>query len=206
MTRRKPKPRQPQRMTEAERLLAQGLVRDKQTGLLLSAHNDDTGPAERAQHGLGVTVKRHYVTEDRHVSERTGALAVDECLFETLVGRGAVADPLPADAGRVQRDRAEAILDRRITAAQWLRRLWTETGLAQRVSGSYTIAGTRSHGGAMSDRDAEAQQLFRAIWPAIGPRRADLLAAVVCHQQLPAGATAPALREALDRLAAWRGL
>ncbi|WP_372395272.1 hypothetical protein ABMY26_06595 (plasmid) [Azospirillum sp. HJ39] len=178
---------------------------DKKSGLLLSAHNDDTGPAERARHGMGVTVQRHFITEERRVSERVGALVVAESLFETMVERGLIGDELPAGATERHRADAEVALDRRVSAANWLRKLWESTGLEHRVSASYSVASTCTDG-EMSDADAENQARFRAVWRVLGARRADLLAAVVCLQEVPAGATAAALREALDALAKWRGL
>jgi hypothetical protein len=206
MARRKPKPRQPQSQSRADLLLAQGLVRDKESGLLLSAHDNDTGPVERRQHGMGIAVRRHIVSNGRSGwSERTGALAVDECLFEALVERGIVSTPLPPTPTAAQQDLAEQALDRRIAAAHWLRKLWTSAGIAQRVSASYSVASTRTDN-EMSDDDAEDQRRFRAVWAAIGQQRADLLASIVCHQQAPVGATPVALREALDALAEWRGL
>lgn len=206
MARRKPKLRRPQSQSRADLLLAQGLVRDKESGLLLSAHDNDTGPAERRQHGMGIAVRRHAVSHGRAGwSERTGALAVDECLFEALVERGIVSTPLPPSPTATQQDLAERDLDRRIAAAHWLRKLWTSAGIAQRVSASYSVASTRTDS-EMSDGDAEDQRRFRAVWAAIGQQRADLLAAVVCHQQVPTGTTPAALRDALDTLAAWRGL
>ncbi|PWC98036.1 hypothetical protein [Azospirillum sp. TSO5] len=205
MGKRKQKPAAPRPVTREQQLRAQGLQRDRKTGLVLSINGDDTGTPERARHGMGVTVQRHFITEEARVSQRVGALVVAESLFETMVERGLIADELPAGASERQRADAEVSLDRRVSAANWLRKLWESTGLDHRVSASYSVASTRTDG-EMSDADAENQARFREVWRAVGAQRADLLAAVVCLQEVPKGATAAALREALDALANWRGL
>ena len=201
-----------------------GLVRDPATRVIVSATGCDLGTPERAQHGVTITKRGVAIAGGGIVREGDGAQAKCIDLLDKLDALGWLLEPLPE--GVPTADEVESITDRhaygraackrnislelqegrqesRREAGLWLRQLFAKTGLQPRVSGHYGIG---SHGQEeMSDAEAWNRKCFTDMWREIGRGNADILAAVVCYEQIPAGVGPLKLIQALDALARWRG-
>lgn len=181
----------PKPVESVEYLVPQPLtVRDAETKVHVAIDGSaDYGTPERHKRGRITVTDLRVVSDDL---DGRASMNVEVTVFDRMLHDGRL-------GRKGTRDYA-----RRREAGEWLHKVYHGAGLHQRTTASYNPTQIRG-AGEMSDREAWNRRCHRDMWKEIPEIYADILDALICHDQDVGADLDEAVRCALDELAAWRG-
>lgn len=177
------------------------IIRDPTTRVLVARDGNDIGPEQRAAQQGGLILTDRGVAKGGVVTTQ-GAWAIGENVIGYLAHRG---DLTPDKDAAVERYGVIETKKYRIAAAEWVLRTYRAARLTPKVVAAYQAATSKSNV-VMSNGQAHAIAMLRALHEKVGHDMAMLLADVCVRDAPPPDREIPALIVGLDAVARWRRL